>query len=158
MAPENHSWSFACLLQGNDTNLLSEILEEILTSIGSVPSHSCMKIFLFSRIPNQHTTPLLRFYLIFRRTKLFVGPNWRNFHEVTKIRADEIFGPTKIWADIVWADKVCNFDRSRRSFLNFSLLGHQCRGDLSMLISIGLYVFNVVCAARLARCRIALVS
>ena len=30
--------------------------------------------------------------------------------------------------------------------------------DLSMLISIGLYVFNVVCAARLAICRIALVS
>ena len=25
---------------------------------------------------------------------------------MTKIRADEIFGPTKIWADIVWADKV----------------------------------------------------
>ena len=29
-------------------------------------------------------------------------------------------------------------------------LGHQCWDDLSMLISIGLYVFNIVCAARLA--------
>ena len=28
---------------------------------------------------------------------------------MTKIRVDEKFGPTKIWADIVWADKVYHF-------------------------------------------------
>ena len=47
---------------------------------------------------------------------------------------------------------------ARKEFRVRALLGHQCWGDLSMLISIGLYVFNVVCAARLAICRIALVS
>ena len=41
---------------------------------------------------------------------------------------------------------------------NYCRIVWMCLGDLSMLISIGLYVFNVVCAARLAKCRIALVS
>ena len=46
--------------------------------------------------------------------------------------------------------------RSREQKVPSSIL--QCCGDLLMLISIGLYMFNVVCAVRLAVCRVALIS
>ena len=94
---------------------------------------------------NQHFYFLAVFFLCFFETVQTSTCVW--YEKIASIlleNSETII--TAINASFLWA-KISEF----KPCLN------QGWGDLSMLISIGLYVFNVVCAARLAICRIALV-